>query len=173
MCERRERERERERGKREREREREERERRERERETERERERCVLKICGVGSSLYQTPKMDDEEEKLDRPRGRARGAAKRETSEEPVALVRVDIVTEEAVTPEVQTTEFVSNIPQLEAIEGDIDLDLLFALDGSDADNLFSLDALEQEVSKVEDRNMGGKLDWDRAKELGLLGGE
>lgn len=133
-----------------------------------------LIGILGADAWLLHAPAiMDDEEEKLDRPRGRARGAAKRETSEEPVALVRVDIATEEAVTPEVQTTEFVSNIPQLEAIEGDIDLDLLFALDGSDADNLFSLDALEQEVSKVEDRNMGGKLDWDRAKELGLLGGE
>ena len=60
--------------------------------------------------------------------------------------------------------------IPQLEAIaDSDFDINDLFGgdFDESGADDLFSLDALEEMAS---DEGKKGTLDWDKAKELGIL---
>lgn len=128
-----------------------------------------LIGILGAEAWLMQAPVLVEEtEDRSERHRLRQRVTARREESE-PVTLTRAEIV--EEVAPQVQ--EYVPVTPQLEAIEGDIDLDLLFAVDESSADSLFSLDSLEQELSKVEEKSLGGKLDWDRARELGLLGGE
>ena len=60
---------------------------------------------------------------------------------------------------------------PKLAAIEGELDLDLLFAGGGEmlDADDLFSLDKIEQ-LSRDDERSGAGKIGWDQARELGLL---
>jgi DNA-binding NarL/FixJ family response regulator len=131
-----------------------------------------LIGILGADAWLMHAPVIEAEEERLERSRTRARATSKRDTSEEPVALARAEIIAKEM--PKMtETTEFVSNLPKLEAIEGEIDLDLLFAVDETAAEDLFSLDVIEQEVQKVEERASGGKLDWDKAQELGLLGGE
>jgi DNA-binding NarL/FixJ family response regulator len=63
---------------------------------------------------------------------------------------------------------------PILEEIQGELDLDKLLSVttDG-DLDSLFNLDQVAQEVAKLDDRISAGTLDWDKAQELGLLGGE
>jgi len=60
---------------------------------------------------------------------------------------------------------------PTMQAIEGELDLDLLFGADTAmpEADDLFSLDALAA-MSSEEERAAGGKLGWEQARELGLL---
>jgi len=60
---------------------------------------------------------------------------------------------------------------PIMQAIEGDLDLDLLFGSGASlpEGDDLFSLDALAA-MSSEDERAAGGKLGWEQARELGLL---
>lgn len=63
---------------------------------------------------------------------------------------------------------------PILEQLQDELDLDkLLSVTPEGDLDSLFSLDRVEQEVARLEDRWNTGTLDWDKAQELGLLGGE
>ena len=81
--------------------------------------------------------------------------------------LVRASIggSSEDAVAPEPESV-----IPQLEAIaEDEFDPDALFSanFDENDANDLFSLDALEDLTT---DEGKKGTLDWDRAIELGIL---
>ncbi len=129
-----------------------------------------LIGLLGAEAWLMSAP-TPQEEEVSEQRRGRVRTTVVKREEEEPVLLARADIVEEpQNALPEVETPKL-----QLEAIEGDIDLDLLFgdAPEGGEVDSLFSLDVLEEELSKVEDKSLGGKLDWDKAKELGLLGGE
>lgn len=63
---------------------------------------------------------------------------------------------------------------PILEEIQGELDLDKLLSITPEgDLDSLFSLDQVAQEVAQLDDRISTGTLDWDKAQELGLLGGE
>lgn len=63
---------------------------------------------------------------------------------------------------------------PLLETIQGELDLDKLLSVNAEeDLEGLFSLDRVEQEVARLDDRFNTGTLDWDKAQELGLLGGE
>ncbi len=82
--------------------------------------------------------------------------------------IVRAELVTE----PE--PTKAAEPAPILEGIQGELDLDkLLSVTTEGDFDSLFNLDQVAQEVAKLEDRTSTGTLDWDKAQELGLLGGE
>lgn len=90
-------------------------------------------------------------------------------TDEEIVAVVRTDFVSE-AETRSVNEPA----APILEAFEGHMDFEALFgSAMGSDDNSIFSLDSLSLEMARLDDRTAGGKLDWDKARELGLLGGE
>lgn len=94
---------------------------------------------------------------------------------------VQVKTATQEMAIPELQKANLSpstpepepvveSAMPQLEAIAaGDFDADALFGMDFDEdgADDLFNLDAMEDLAS---DEGKKGTLDWDRARELGLL---
>jgi DNA-binding NarL/FixJ family response regulator len=82
--------------------------------------------------------------------------------------VVRAELVTE----PEPDKPA--EPAPILEAIQGELDLDkLLSVTTEGDLDSLFNLDQVAQEVARLDDRISTGTLDWDKAQELGLLGGE
>jgi hypothetical protein len=82
--------------------------------------------------------------------------------------VVRAELVSE----PELQKKT--EPLPMLEEIQGDLDLDKLFSVTPDpDIDSLFNLDQVAQEVARLDDRFTSGTLDWDKAQELGLLGGE
>lgn len=82
--------------------------------------------------------------------------------------VVRAELVTE----PE--PAKPAEPAPILEAIQGELDLDkLLSVTTEGDLDSLFNLDQVAEEVAKLDDRISTGTLDWDKAQELGLLGGE
>jgi len=124
-----------------------------------------LISLIGAEALLMSLPTVIPDEEPTVAHRPRARVAR---AEDEPVALARANIVEPEPAPAPAAAT------PVLEAIEGDLDLDALFGSGTDmDADSLFSLDNLAAELSKIEDKSSGGKLDWDRAQELGLLGGE
>jgi hypothetical protein len=92
-------------------------------------------------------------------------------TLEQEPVLALAEMVVEEKPAKKDSTQE--TPALQLDVIQGDIDMDLLFAGNGNEMPDLFSLDNIEMELTKLDDKSTGGKLDWDKAKELGLLGGE
>jgi CheY-like chemotaxis protein len=128
-----------------------------------------LVGVLGANAWLMHAPVMvvREVEEEVEVRHRRTRLATP--TEEKPVELAKATLMVEETTKDATQE----ANIIQMEPIK-DLDFDTLFGgSDLSDADSLFSLDALEQELAKIEDRSSGGKLDWDKAKELGLLGGE
>ena len=96
----------------------------------------------------------------------RARRVVKKERDDddELIVLERAAIAPSPAAQPVAEAK------PTLQAIEGELDLDLLFGdVALPEADDLFSLDALAA-MSSEEERAAGGKLGWEQARELGLL---
>ncbi|MCS6836200.1 MAG: hypothetical protein NZ750_09310 [Anaerolineae bacterium] len=96
----------------------------------------------------------------------RARRVVKKEREDDDlIVLERAAIAPTPAAQPVVETK------PSMQAIEGELDLDLLFGASAPlpEADDLFSLDALAA-MSSEEERASGGKLGWEQARELGLL---
>lgn len=124
-----------------------------------------VIAIIGAEALLMSLPVQPVVEEAPVPHRGRQR---QNKTDEEIVAVVRADLISEP---DQDEMDEMI--MPMLDALEGDIDLDALFGDVAMDDNGLFNLDRLAQEMARLEDKSAGGKLDWDKAKELGLLGGE
>ena len=128
-----------------------------------------LIAVIGPGAFLVQRTAPEPEPEEVRRKSERVKKIA---TQEAPIPeLARAKLSTNEAETVAEEINPVVeSSMPQLEAIADDaFDADLLFGddfdLDG--ADDLFSLDALED----LElDENKKGKIDWIGAAQLGII---
>ena len=128
-----------------------------------------LIAVIGPRAFLVQRTAPEPEPEEVRRKSERVKKIA---TQEAPIPeLARAKLSTNEAETVAEEINPVVeSSMPQLEAIADDaFDADLLFGddfdLDG--ADDLFSLDALED---LVIDDNKKGTTDWDGAMQLGII---
>ena len=125
-----------------------------------------LIALIGAEAVMMSLPMPTQEEpEVTHRPRLRTT-----KTDETPIVVKRTDLLKD----PD-EPAPVLEVAPMMEAIKGDLDLDALFGgFGGGNGDgDFFSLDNMEQELSRLEDKTAGGKLDWDKAKELGLLGSE
>lgn len=129
-----------------------------------------LVAAIGPEAFLIQRAVMpeDDEETHVRRKSEQARKVATQEMAVP--ELARAELGNGGDADEEEEPAEMVSSIPHLEAIaDEDFDADLLFGedFDESAAEDMFSLDALEEIAT---DEGKKGTLDWDKAKELGIL---
>ncbi len=122
-----------------------------------------LIALIGAGAFFIQK-----KEKTIDSrsPTARRRAAKLRETSEmEFVELARAELPVTQADTPEEPEALQFEPIPELnldDLFGGNVDNTL-------DADALFNLDDLEQ-LANENAQHIKGKLDWDRAREIGIL---
>jgi hypothetical protein len=122
-----------------------------------------LIALIGAGAFFMQPkPKAVDEMSQT----GRKRAARLRETTEvELVELARAELSDTSDAAPAQPEALQLDPIP-------DLNLDDLFGgnVDNAlDADALFDLDSLEQ-IASENAQHVKGKLDWDRAREIGIL---
>lgn len=129
-----------------------------------------LVAVIGPAAFLIQRS-VEEEEEEEPQVRRRSEQARKSATQEMAVPeLARAELGNSGDADEEEEPAEMVSSIPQLEAIADDeFDADALFGddFDEAAADDMFSLDALGEIAT---DEGKKGTLDWDKAKELGIL---
>jgi DNA-binding response OmpR family regulator len=128
-----------------------------------------LVAVMGPAAFFIQ-PAIPQEEPEVRRKSEQARKVATQEMAIP--ELARAQLGSDDAIDEEDddEPTEMESSIPQLEAIADDaFDADALFGddFDEAAADDMFSLDVLEEIAA---DEGKKGTLDWDHAKELGIL---
>jgi CheY-like chemotaxis protein len=127
-----------------------------------------LVAVIGPAAFLIQRTAPDDEEDEL-QVRRKSEQARKVATQEMAIPeLARADLSS--GSDEEEEPAEMESSIPQLEAIADDtFDADALFGddFDESAVEDMFNLDVLGEIAA---DEGKKGTLDWDRAKELGII---
>ena len=133
-----------------------------------------MIDVLGAHAWIVQRPVAEEAEEKADVRRKSQPRQSPQETSEAP-SLERARLTSEvKSVAAEIEEEpedEFESLLPQLDAIDDtEFDPDALFSddFDLGDADDLFSLDALEEMATDIG--GDGKTIDIDDAGKLGLL---
>jgi DNA-binding NarL/FixJ family response regulator len=123
-----------------------------------------LIAIIGAEAMILS---LSIEEPVIEQPTVPQRSRIRQTVSDELPRVVRAELLDE----PEPEKKA--EPAPMLEEIR-ELDLDKLFSITPeADASSLFDLDQVAQEVARLDDRFTSGTLDWDKAQELGLLGGE
>lgn len=127
-----------------------------------------LIAVIGPAAFLVQPSAREQEPKEVRRKSERAKKVATQEMAVP--ELARAELGTGDGETDEEATPKMQSAMPQLDAInDSDFDPDALFGdeLDDASADDLFSLDALEN-FDLGEGKK--GTIDWDDAMQLGIL---
>lgn len=119
--------------------------------------------IAKIGASAFFIQKIQVQQEDTRTARKKAMKQRERETEEvETVALAKAEIIPSPVPHPE-------ADVLKLEPV-AELDLDKLFGgAAGLDADDLFSMDSLE-EIASQNMKGAKGKLGWDQAREIGII---
>lgn len=134
-----------------------------------------MVAVIGPAAFIIQRS-MPKEEPEVRRKSEQARKVATQEMVIPELARAELGTSGDSAVTDDDdddEPVEIESTMPQLDAISDDsFDADALFGddFDEAAADDMFSLDALEEIAA---DEGKKGTLDWDSAKELGIIEGD
>lgn len=132
-----------------------------------------LIGVLGANAWILQRRAPEPEEDKEVMRRSQQRPQTVVE--EEPVIELERAQITSEVPTVKVAEEEFVSNLPQMEAIsEDEFDLNAIFGgnMEGS-MEDMFSLDALGEIVQEEDSKkDAGPTISWDDAEKFGLLGG-
>jgi hypothetical protein len=122
-----------------------------------------VIALVGANAFIWQSPH-PVEHVSPSRSTTRVKAVKVEKPVEEPLEMpiARAELSDE-------PTAPFIDTMPTMEPIR-DLDLDALFGSDlsGADSDDLFDMDALE-DLGRAAQQGKG-KLDWDQAKEIGLI---
>jgi hypothetical protein len=122
-----------------------------------------VIALVGANAFIWQSPH-PVEHVSPSRSTTRVKAVKVEKPAEEPLEMpiARAELSDE-------RTAPFIDTAPSLEPIQ-DLDLDALFGSDlsGDDAGGLFDMDVLE-DLGRAAQQGKG-KLDWDQAKEIGLI---